>query len=101
MIERINRIRNKKRAEKLREALRKYDKERYHRELLDNSKLVWSIFSKDFKEGDIIYWLGHDGVYGLLHGQKIVANKEDVRRKENSQFWKKIDELNFEPYKNF
>lgn len=100
MIGIIDRIRKKKRAEKLRDKLRKYDSQRYHRELLDHSKLVWSIFSKDFEKGDTIYWLGHDGIYGLLHGQKVVANEEDVKRKNQSSFWKLIDELNFEPYKN-
>jgi hypothetical protein len=100
MLSKIQMIKNKRRAEKLRDKLLKYDGDGYHRELLDNSKLIWSIFSKDFVVGDKISWLGHDGVYGLLHGQEIVANEEDVKRKNQSSFWKKIDELNFEPYKN-
>jgi hypothetical protein len=103
MLESINRMRNKKRAEKLRDKLRKYDKEGYRRELLDNSKLVWSIFVNDFEVGDKITWLGHDGVYGLLYDQEIDATQEEVdfRKKGNYNFAKKVDELNFEPVKNF
>ena len=85
----------------MRDLLNYYDSKGYHREMLDQSKMIWSIFSKDFKKGDVIYWLGHDGVYGFLHGQKVLANEEDARKSRQSQFWKKIDELDFEPYKNF
>jgi hypothetical protein len=76
--------------------LNQYDEQKCHRELLDAPKLIWSIFSKDFKEGDEIYWLGHDNVFGLLHGQKIIATKEAVEKRSDLSFWKKIDELNFE-----
>ena len=76
--------------------LNQYDRQKYHRERLDTSKLIWSIFSKDFKEGDEIYWLGHDNVFGLLHGQTLVADKEAVEKKNDLNFWKRIDELNFE-----
>lgn len=100
MIRAIKRHMAKKKVQKLRDLLNSYDRRGYHRERLDLSKMVWSIFTKDFKEGDEIYWLGHDGVYGLLHGQKIVATEEDVRRKDQSGFWKLLDELDFEPYKN-
>jgi hypothetical protein len=79
-----------------REKLAKYDKEGYHRETLDPSKLIWTIFSKEFIEGDTIYWLGHDNVYGLLHGQTLTADKEAVEKRSYLNFWKKIDELDFE-----
>ena len=89
----------KLKVEKMRDLLNSYDRKGYHRERLDLSKMVWSIFSKDFKEGDTVYWLGHDGVYGLLHGQEIEATDQELARPD-LPFYKKIDELNFEPYKN-
>lgn len=86
----------RKRLVKTFEDLNKYDQLNYHRELLDASKLVWSIFSKDFCVGDEICWLGHDNVYGLMHGQFFTADLEAVKKKNDLSFWKKIDELNFE-----
>jgi hypothetical protein len=73
-----------------------YDKTGHHRERLDPSKLIWTIFKKSFREGDEIYWLGHDNVFGLLHGQTLIADKEAVEKQWDLSFWKKIDELNFE-----
>jgi hypothetical protein len=89
-------FKREKQIMKNRELLSLYDKQGYHRELLDASKLIWSIFSKDFNEGDEITWLGHDMVFGLLHGQTLIADKEAVEKKNDLSFWKKIDELNFE-----
>jgi hypothetical protein len=80
---------------KNRKLLNNYDKMGYHRERLDASKLIWSIFSKDFEKDDEIYWLGHDNVYGFLHGEKLIADAEAVKKKKVLDFWKKIDELFF------
>ena len=96
----IYRLIKRKRAQKLRDKLNFYDKNKYHRELLDQSKLIWTIFDKEYKEGDLIYWLGHDGVYGFLHGEEKRASKEDVNIKNQLPFWRKVDKLNFEHYKN-
>lgn len=79
-----------------RQFLNAYDKRGYHRERLDDSKIIWTIFKKGFREGDEIYWLGHDNVFGLLHGQTLIADKEAVEKQCDLSFWQKIDELNFE-----
>jgi len=92
-------IKKKKLIEKNRKILNEYDNQGYHRELLDNSKLIWSIFTKHFQPGDKVFWLGHDGVYGLMHGQEIEADKKMVKWCKNNiycDFWKRVDILNFE-----
>ena len=96
MISYIKRELKKKRIQKNRDLLNEYDKKRYHRERIDISKMVWHIFSKDFKIGDEITWLGHDNVFGLLYGEKFTADKEAVNKKNKLSFWKEIDALNFE-----
>jgi len=96
----LNKIRKKKGVEKMRELLRSYDDLGYSRERLDLAKMIWTIFSDDFVVGDKITWLGHDNVHGLMHGQEIVATDQEVKYKDDLNFMKKIDELDFEPYKN-
>lgn len=86
----------KRRIAKNEALLKRYDELGFHRERLDIHKAVWTIFTKDFEEGDEIYWLGHDLVYGLMYGQTLIADKEAVELKNNVSFWKKIDELNFD-----
>ena len=90
----------KKKVKKLRYLLDSYEKQGYHTERIDITKLCWSIFSKDFKVGDKITWLGHDNVFGLMHGEKFTADQEAVDKKEDFSFWLKIDELNFQPCKD-
>jgi hypothetical protein len=94
----IYRLIKRKRVQKLRDKLNFYDKNKYHRELLDQSKLIWTIFDKEYKEGDLIYWLGHDLVFGLIHGQTLIADKEAVESKDKLSFWKKIDDLDLSDF---
>jgi hypothetical protein len=67
-----------------------YEAQGYLVERLDDSKLVWSVFTKDFKEGDTVYHLGHDGVFGCMYGWTYIADKEMVDKKDNLWFYKKI-----------
>lgn len=76
--------------------LEKYEKEGYHVERIDLFDTCFCIFSKDFNEGDEIYWLGHDNVFGLMHGKSFIADKEAVEKKNKLSFWKKIDEINLD-----
>lgn len=101
MINLIKRHIKKKEVSKLRDLLNHYDSLGYHREMLDNSKRIWTIFNKDFQIEEPVYWLGHDGFHGLLHGDIILADSHIVVGKQSSNFWKKVDELNFELYKHF
>lgn len=57
---------------------------------LYNSKLEWGVFTKEFKEGEKVYWLGHDGVYGCMFGCQYEADKEMIEKKNELNFWKKI-----------
>jgi len=96
MINYIKKYRKEKKINKNRNILNNYDRQGYYRERVDISKMIWNIFSKDFKIGDEITWLGHDNVFGLLYGEKIIADKDAVNKKEKLSFWKEIDILNFE-----
>ena len=56
-------------------------------------KITPLVFNKNFKVGDEIYFLGHDGVGGFWYGNIITANEELVRKKDNLQFYKLIGRL--------
>jgi len=51
------------------------------------------LFTKNFKKGDKITWLGHDGVYGFMYGWEFVAEQETVDKKGDFPFWKKVGTL--------
>ena len=65
----------------------------YVTRLDDLSKVEWGVFTKEFKEGDKVYWLGHDGVYGCLFGCIYEADKEMVEKKNDISFWKCIKKI--------
>ena len=67
-----------------------YENLGYYVTRLDLAKLKWGVFTKDFKESDEVYWLGHDGVYGCWFGFIYKADKEMIEKKDNIQFWKLI-----------
>jgi len=95
----FKKIRRLKRIQKNRELLNEYDRQGYHRELMNDSKLIWSVFTKHFQAGDKVFWLGHDNIHGLLHGQEVEADEKMVEWCRNSiysDFWKRIDVLDFE-----
>ena len=99
MLSYIKKIWKKNRIRKNRKILNEYDKQGYHRKRLDDSKLIWSIFTKHFQPGDKVFWLGHDNVHGLLHGQEVIADEKMVewcRNNINDDFWKRVDVLDFE-----
>ena len=50
-------------------------------------------FTKNFKLGDEVYFLGHDGVGGFWYGDIITADEELMRKKENLHFYKMIGRL--------
>jgi len=76
------------------EKLQYYENLGYNVTRLDDSKLEWSVFTKDFKLNDIVYWLGHDGVYGCMFGWTYTADEEMIEKKENLDFWKRIETFN-------
>ena len=100
MLKQMQLHKGKKKVSEMKSLLDRYENDGYNVVRVDISKLIWSVFDKNFKEGDEIYWLGHDWVFGFMHGEKFTADKQAVEKKEALQFWNKVDELNFEPYKN-
>lgn len=72
------------------EKVKYYESLGYRVVRIDDSKLVWKVFTKDFIAGDKVYWLGHDGVYGCMFGWIYEADKEMIEKKENLDFWKCI-----------
>jgi hypothetical protein len=64
-----------------------------HYEHIDMHSRYAGIFTKDFKVGDKIMWLGHDGVYGYLYGYEYTATQEHVDKKEDMWMWKKIGKI--------
>ena len=59
---------------------------------IDSSSYKEGIFTKDFKVGDTLTWLGHDGVFGYLYGQEFIASQKHVDLKDNGWAYKKIGE---------
>jgi hypothetical protein len=50
-------------------------------------------FTKNFKLGDEVYYLGHDGVGGWWHGDTTTADEELMRKKDNLDFYKKVSKI--------
>ena len=57
---------------------------------LDLSSYKEGIYTKDFKIGDKITRLGHDGVFGYLCGDEFIAEQEHIDKKENFPVYKRI-----------
>jgi hypothetical protein len=67
----------------------------YHVErinLHDNHRYAWT---KNFKLGDTVYYLGHDGVGGWWHGDTTKADQEMMEKKNNLHFYKKVGKINY------
>ena len=64
-----------------------------HRERTDLWSFYGGLYSKDFKVGDTLTWLGHDGVFGYLCGEEcIICTEEHLETKDNYPIYKKVGE---------
>jgi hypothetical protein len=59
----------------------------------DWSSYIGGLYSKDFKVGDTITWLGHDGVFGYLTGEEFISNEEHFQKKDEFPVYKKVGEF--------
>ena len=59
---------------------------------LDWSSYIGGLYSKDFKVGDTITWLGHDGVFGYLEGDEFICTEEHFQKKNDFPIYKKVGE---------
>lgn len=67
------------------------DKLGYKKEQIPSLSGNLFAFTKDgIKVGDEVFFLGHDGVGGFYHGDKIKADQELVNNSQNLQFYKKV-----------
>lgn len=66
--------------------------EKLYQYRLDWRSYIGGLYTKDFKVGDTITWLGHDGQFGLLEGQDIICDEEAFQKKDNLPFYKKVGE---------
>jgi len=51
------------------------------------------VFTKDFDLGDLVYFLGHDGVGGWWYYDTTTADEEMMRKKDNLHFYRMIGKL--------
>ena len=65
----------------------------YHIERLDLHSKKRYAWTRDFKLGDQVYYLGHDGVGGWWHGNETTADEEMMRKKHNLHFYKKVSKI--------
>ncbi len=47
-------------------------------------------FTTEFRLGDTVYWLGHDGVHGFWHGEAYVADEDMIKYKDELKLYKKL-----------
>jgi hypothetical protein len=71
-----------------------------HYERTDLGSYEEGIYTKDFKIGDKITWLGHDGVFGYLHGQEFIAEQEHVDKKDDFPAYKKVGTYDIRKHNN-
>jgi len=52
-----------------------YDHTNLHSKYID-------VYTEDYKVGDTVTWLGHDNVYGYMHGEKFTCTQKHYDLKE-------------------
>lgn len=65
----------------------------FHIESIELTSGVRFVFTQNFEAGEEVYYLGHDGVGGFYHGDKITSNEELVSKRYNLQFYKLMGRL--------
>jgi hypothetical protein len=66
--------------------------EEFYKYRLDWHSCIGGLYTKDFKVGDTITWLGHDGVFGYYEGDEFICTEEHFQTKDNFPVYKKVGE---------
>jgi len=64
-----------------------------HIERTDLGSHNTGLFTKDYKIGDTITWLGHDHVYGYMYGEEFICTKKHFDLKGDQPVYRKIGEV--------
>ena len=56
----------------------------------DLTKAEWGAYTKDYKIGDKVYWLGHDGVHGFWYEWDYIADQSMIDNKDHLDMYKRV-----------
>ena len=88
-----NHISIAKEIQSYKEKLDQIDEQNHHYEHYDIFSRFAGIFTKNFKPGDKIMWLGHSGAFGYQYGEEYTCTQEHYDKRMEFSAYKKIGEI--------
>jgi len=64
-----------------------------HYERIDWHSQFTGVYTKDYKVGDKITWLGHENVHGYSYGEEYICSQEHFDLRGDHPVYKKIGEI--------
>lgn len=70
-----------------------------HYERTDLGSQYAGVYTRDYKVGDKITWLGHDNVFGYLHGEEYICAQSHFDMRGNHPVYKKVGTIHISKIK--